>query len=156
MVLIDPRPTTVVPAQPAAPAGLGTSVSGPDLDRLRAAARDRIYFPDGTVDRAAMRELVTLDGNLAVGEILSRCECGGLLTSGPGRRWMHVDRCDNCRDNPGDCDDTDRSRHPMCLTPAPRQCTHPHCIAFVDLTAEPCLHGRDDCSGCCHGDPELG
>lgn len=86
------------------------------------------------------------------------CVCGGYLTHGPDRTWLHLDVCLLCLHHHPDqcCTVAERAaRHLMhaepCPTPIPAQCEHAGSRRPNDLHARPCDHDKV-CCGCCHGD----
>lgn len=132
---------------------------------MRRTSRHALINPRSTKDdvRRARRVIEVLDGMavpVLAGAVLEygpdvadmRCDCGGYLVSVRGQ-LEHVDCCEECFDVDGPqgmCED--RDRHVMCMKPAAQVCEHNHCRAAGDLTAVPCVSGKDACCGCCHGD----
>lgn len=92
---------------------------------------------------AAGRAVIALD------MVDAECVCGGYLVWGPAGRWMHLDLCQWCVDDPEACSLGHEVKR-MCATPAPVQCGH-NCHAQSSYTeTRACGAGKDCCGrhGC--------
>lgn len=113
------------------------------------AAQRPLMLPE-TVEQAR-RALVYFAGGAL--ETSTRCVCGGYLAQHDGQ-LIHMDVCADCLIAPDDilaiCP-AFTVDHVMCHEAEAAQCNHIQCRNRVDLAAEPCLSGKDNCDGCCHG-----
>lgn len=106
--VMEPRSTfrTVTPGKAIA------AINARAVDMLA----DSVTSPTGRA--LAIHALHLLDG------IGAYCTCGGLLHYGIGAKWVHVNVCTDCLDDPTQCTVRREQRHKGCATPGPVQCEH--------------------------------
>lgn len=81
----------------------------------------------------------------AFGVVDAQCHCDGYLAYELGRKWIHVNVCRDCIEDPDGCPDGHLKR--ACLNPAPVQCGHILCRAASQYPASRACGMDRDCCG---------